>query len=61
MMMSASCQSQTWRTRLPYLRPSATGWPAYAAGHRVARVPRDCHFLYPLTWAPEQIKISKVF
>jgi hypothetical protein len=30
-----------------------TGWPNYVPGHWVALVPRDRHFPYPLTWAPE--------
>jgi hypothetical protein len=29
------------------------GLPSYTPGHWVARVPRDHHFPYPLTWAPE--------
>jgi hypothetical protein len=36
------------------LYPPETGWPSYTPGHWVARVPRDRHFPYPLTWAPEQ-------
>jgi hypothetical protein len=32
-----------------------TGWPSYTPGHWVAQVPRDRHFPYPLTWAPEGI------
>jgi hypothetical protein len=31
-----------------------TGWPSYTLGHWIARVPRDRHFPYPLTWAPEE-------
>jgi hypothetical protein len=32
---------------------SQTGWPSYTPAHKVPRVPRDHHFPYPLTWAPE--------
>jgi hypothetical protein len=31
------------------------GWPDYVPGHLVAQVPRDCHFPYSFTWAPEGI------
>jgi hypothetical protein len=33
-----------------------SGLRLYAPGHWVAWVPRDRHFRYPLTWAPEGLQ-----